>query len=234
MCRDDLIEVVEVALARWVMDAQQRGASSLAQWLKLMGTYGAAASSGLPGARLSFGAHLFGTLCWSIKGASCLWWGLAREKKIKHTPGEKKKRLVLLLKTNIASNNSGDRKLRGKWQLLHLCWAFFLAVCLVKSCWSVDWCAQWLLCSPLKKKKKKSPKFGKRGKSVASSEDASVFNFGWISVYFLPPRLHFQLVTWTENKAPVATDDNNIYTRDASLVDHCETFYSPQLSFFPN
>lgn len=72
------------------MDAQQRGASSLAQWLKLMGTYGAAASSGLPGARLSFGAHLFGTLCWSIKGASCLLWGLAGEKKkIKHTPGEK-------------------------------------------------------------------------------------------------------------------------------------------------
>lgn len=81
LCRDDLIEVVEVALARWVMDAQQRGASSLAQWLKLMGTYGAAASSGLPGARLSFGAHLFGTLCWSIKGASCLLWGLAVGKK---------------------------------------------------------------------------------------------------------------------------------------------------------
>lgn len=80
LCRDDLIEVVEVSLAQWVMDAQQRGASSLAQWLKLMGTYGAAASSGLPGARLSFGAHLFGTLCWSIKGASCLLWGLAGEK----------------------------------------------------------------------------------------------------------------------------------------------------------
>lgn len=32
-------------------------------------------------------------------------------------------------------------------------WAFFLAVCLVKSCWSVDWCAQCVLCSPQKKKK---------------------------------------------------------------------------------
>lgn len=37
---------------------------------------------------------------------------------------------------------------------LALClWAFFLAVCLVKSCWSVDWCAQCVLCSPQKKKK---------------------------------------------------------------------------------
>lgn len=43
LCRNDLIEVVEVALAQWVMDTQQRGASSLVQWLKLMGTYGAAA-----------------------------------------------------------------------------------------------------------------------------------------------------------------------------------------------
>lgn len=39
--RSGLIEVVEVALARWLMDTQQRGASSLVEWLKLMGTYGA-------------------------------------------------------------------------------------------------------------------------------------------------------------------------------------------------
>lgn len=54
--------IVQVALAPWVMDTQQRGASSLAEWLKLMGTYGAPA----PLNSLEHGSHsalIYSGLC---------------------------------------------------------------------------------------------------------------------------------------------------------------------------
>lgn len=60
--------------------SNREGASSLAVWLKLMGTDAAPAPPELPGASLSFCAHLFGMLCWSIKGAFFSLWGLAGEK----------------------------------------------------------------------------------------------------------------------------------------------------------
>lgn len=76
---NDLIEVEEEAQAQWVMDIQQRGASSLVKWLKWMGTYGASAPlNSLEHSSHSALIYLGIYVDQEKKSACCSLWGLVK------------------------------------------------------------------------------------------------------------------------------------------------------------
>lgn len=66
--------------------------------------------------------------------------------------------------------------------------------------------------------------------TVASSEDASPSSS--ISIYYLSPHLHFQLVTWTKQSSRIHRRQQYLYFVDDSLVDHCEIHFIHHCSLF--
>lgn len=140
--RSRLIEAVEVDLAQWVMDSQQRGASSLAQLLKLMGTYGAAALLNSLEHR-SHSALIYLGLCVDQYKVSTahhgVWLGRERRKEGGRKNTLRRRRLVSCLETNIAVNSWSEwwrqwdqDHMRTQTNTLHyLKYMFILFLCLI-------------------------------------------------------------------------------------------------------